>query len=85
MSCPADSNRRHSWKAANPQIPTQRCGAVGFLRVHAEEDVNCIRVDDPIAVFFHTVAHRRIRNPSIPSGSVYDTETSETLASGLPV
>ena len=28
--------------ACQPEIPnsTQRCGAVGFLRVHAEEDVN---------------------------------------------
>jgi len=26
--------------AGNLKLPTQRCGAVGFLRVHAEEDVN---------------------------------------------
>jgi hypothetical protein len=30
------------WESVNPNrhIPTQRCGAVGFLRVHVEEDVN---------------------------------------------
>jgi hypothetical protein len=28
-------------KSVNPNLtfPTQRCGAVGFLRIHAEEDV----------------------------------------------
>jgi hypothetical protein len=29
-----------AWESANLKFPTQRCGAVGFLRVHAEEDVN---------------------------------------------
>jgi hypothetical protein len=27
---------------SNLTLPTQRCGAVGFLRVHAEENVNCV-------------------------------------------
>jgi hypothetical protein len=40
MTSPEDSNLGQRWETANPQIPTQRCGAVGFLRVHAEEDVN---------------------------------------------
>ena len=40
MTSPEDSNLGQRWETANPNIPTQRCGAVGFLRVHAEEDVN---------------------------------------------
>jgi len=40
MTSPEDSNLGQRWWTANPNIPIQRCGAVGFLRVHAEEDVN---------------------------------------------
>jgi hypothetical protein len=40
MTSPEDSNLGQRWWTANPNIPTQRCGAVGFLRVNAEEDVN---------------------------------------------
>ncbi|SDG13451.1 hypothetical protein [Halorientalis regularis] len=36
MTSPADSNRRQRWWTANPNIPTS-----GFLRLQAEEDVNC--------------------------------------------
>ena len=35
-----DSNGVLAWWSVNLKFPTQRCGAVGFLRVHAEEDVN---------------------------------------------
>jgi hypothetical protein len=37
-----DSNGVVAWESVNPNrnISTQRCGAVGFLRVHMEEDVN---------------------------------------------
>jgi hypothetical protein len=36
-----DSNGVLAWESANPNLkfPTQRCGAVGFLRVSPEEDV----------------------------------------------
>jgi hypothetical protein len=40
MTSPADSNRNERWWTANSKIPTQRRGAVGFLRLKAEEDVN---------------------------------------------
>jgi len=43
MTSPEDSNLGQRWWTANPNIPTQRRGAVGFLRVHAEEDVKQTR------------------------------------------
>ena len=35
-----DSNGVLAWWSVNLTFPTQRCGAVGFLRVNPEEDVN---------------------------------------------
>ena len=40
MTSPEDSNLGQRWLTANHKIPIQRRGAVGVLRVHAEEDVN---------------------------------------------
>jgi hypothetical protein len=39
MPSPEDPNLGQRWWTANHNIPIQRCGAVEFLRVHAEEDV----------------------------------------------
>jgi len=32
-------------RTANLKLPTQRCGAVGFLRLQAEEDVNAVTLE----------------------------------------
>jgi hypothetical protein len=40
MPSPEDSDLGQRWETANSNIPIQRCDTVGFLRVHAEEDVN---------------------------------------------
>ena len=45
MTSPEDSNLGQRWWTANHNIPIQRCGAVGFLRLQAEEDVNEYSVD----------------------------------------
>ncbi len=50
MTCPADSNRRVKWETANPQIPIQRRGVVGFPRLQAREDVNLVA--DGHSVYF---------------------------------
>ena len=39
MTSPEDSNPGQRWWTANPNIPIQRFGTVGFTRVHAGEDV----------------------------------------------
>jgi hypothetical protein len=40
MTSPGDFTLGQRRWTANPNIPIQRCGTVGFTRGHAEEDVN---------------------------------------------
>ena len=40
MTSLEDSNLGQRWETANPNIPIQRCGTVGFPRLQAREDVN---------------------------------------------